>query len=71
MIATSSEVGNPNSDLIDGYWQVAIKFQVPPSCEIPILITSLVSRLGVKPDKNGIGSDMILRAWDRLLGLAF
>ncbi|KAL0398819.1 UNVERIFIED_CONTAM: Cell division cycle protein 48AF [Sesamum radiatum] len=46
--------------------KVTIKFQVPPSCEIPLLITSLVSRLGVKAEDNGIGSEMILRAWDRL-----
>ncbi|KAL2244972.1 UNVERIFIED_CONTAM: Cell division cycle protein 48 [Sesamum indicum] len=45
--------------------KVTIKFQVPPSCEIPLLITNLVSRLGVKAEDNGIGSDMTLRAWDR------
>ncbi|KAL0364065.1 UNVERIFIED_CONTAM: Cell division cycle protein 48AF [Sesamum angustifolium] len=44
--------------------KVTIKFQVPPSCEIPLLITSLVSLLGVKAEDNGIGSEMILRAWD-------
>ncbi|KAI3456506.1 hypothetical protein Pfo_013169 [Paulownia fortunei] len=44
--------------------KVTIKFQVPPSCEIPLLITNLVSRLGVKAEDNGIGSDMMLRAWD-------
>ncbi|KAK4439391.1 Cell division cycle protein 48AF [Sesamum alatum] len=44
--------------------KVTIKFQVPPSCEIPLLIANLVSRLGVKAEDNGIGSDMILRAWD-------
>ncbi|KAK6149714.1 hypothetical protein DH2020_017239 [Rehmannia glutinosa] len=44
--------------------KVTIRFQVPPSCEIPLLITNLVSRLGVKTEDNSIGSDMILRAWD-------
>ncbi|KAL9146730.1 hypothetical protein ABFS82_13G129600 [Erythranthe guttata] len=44
--------------------KVTIKFQVPQSCEIPLLIANLVSRLGVKPDNNGVGSDMTLRAWD-------
>ncbi|KAL6567524.1 hypothetical protein OROGR_001192 [Orobanche gracilis] len=44
--------------------KVTIRFQVPPSCEIPLLITNLVSRLGVKAEDNSIGSDMILRAWD-------
>ncbi|XP_019171701.1 PREDICTED: cell division control protein 48 isoform X2 [Ipomoea nil] len=44
--------------------KVAIKFQVPPTCEIPVLITKLVSRLGLKLEDNGSGSDMILRAWD-------
>ncbi|CAI9787860.1 unnamed protein product [Fraxinus pennsylvanica] len=44
--------------------KVTIKFQVPSACEIPLLITNLVSRLGVKVEDNGTGSDMILRAWD-------
>ncbi|XP_057764967.1 uncharacterized protein LOC130985834 [Salvia miltiorrhiza] len=44
--------------------KLAIKFQVPPSAEIPFLIATLVSRLGVKDKDNGAGSDMILRAWD-------
>ncbi|CAA0817960.1 P-loop containing nucleoside triphosphate hydrolases superfamily protein [Striga hermonthica] len=44
--------------------KVTIKFVVPPSCEIPLLITNLVSRLGVKAEDNGVGSDMALRAWD-------
>ncbi|KAL3627428.1 hypothetical protein CASFOL_028791 [Castilleja foliolosa] len=44
--------------------KVSIRFQVPPSCEIPLLITNIVSRLGVKAGDNCIESDMILRAWD-------
>ncbi|KAL2483940.1 P-loop containing nucleoside triphosphate hydrolase superfamily protein [Forsythia ovata] len=44
--------------------KVTIKFQVPSACEIPLLIANLVSRLGVKVEDNGTGSDMILRAWD-------
>ncbi|GFP85070.1 cell division cycle protein 48 homolog mj1156 [Phtheirospermum japonicum] len=44
--------------------KVTIRFQVPPSCEIPLLITNIVSRLGVKSEDNSIESDMILRAWD-------
>lgn len=51
--------------------QVAIKFQVPPTCEIPVLITKLVSRLGVKLEDNGSGSDMTLRAWDRFIKALF
>ncbi|XP_073144654.1 uncharacterized protein [Henckelia pumila] len=39
------------------------RFQVPPSCEIPLLISNLVSRLGVKAS-GGVGSDMILQTWD-------
>lgn len=49
---------------------MTIKFQVPPSAEIPFLIANLVSRLGVKAEDNGVGSEMILRACDRLLGVA-
>ncbi|KAL8469064.1 hypothetical protein ACS0TY_032052 [Phlomoides rotata] len=44
--------------------KVTIKFQVPPSSEIPFLIANLVSRLGVRAADGGVGSDMTLRAWD-------
>ncbi|VFQ88925.1 unnamed protein product [Cuscuta campestris] len=44
--------------------KVAIKFQVPQTCEIPVLLSKLVSRLGVKLEDNGSGSDMTLRAWE-------
>ncbi|KAL8119458.1 uncharacterized protein LOC141724465 [Apium graveolens] len=44
--------------------KVTIKFQVPPTCEIPHLISNLVSQLGVKVDTSTTGSDMTVRAWD-------
>ncbi|XP_060175758.1 uncharacterized protein LOC132606325 isoform X3 [Lycium barbarum] len=44
--------------------KVTIKFQVPPTCEIPLLIASLVSRLGVKLEDPSAASNMMLRAWD-------
>ncbi|KAL1809143.1 hypothetical protein ACET3Z_026133 [Daucus carota] len=44
--------------------KVTIKFQVPPTCEIPQLISNLVSLLGVKVDSSTTGSDMTVRAWD-------
>lgn len=44
--------------------KVTIKFQIPPSCEMALLISNLVSQLGVKVDKSSAGSDMMLRAWD-------
>ncbi|OMO64795.1 hypothetical protein COLO4_31833 [Corchorus olitorius] len=44
--------------------KVAIKFQIPPSCEIAQLIANLVSNLGLKVEEHGGGSDMLLRAWD-------
>eukprot|EP01018_Ginkgo_biloba_P002670 Gb_29440 [translate_table: standard] len=44
--------------------QVAIRFQVPPSCDISHLIIDLISHLGLKTDESGGGSEMILRAWD-------
>lgn len=46
--------------------KVTIKFQVPPACEFPQLIANLVSQLGLKVEEHGAGSDMSLRAWDRL-----
>ncbi|KAA8520142.1 hypothetical protein F0562_014398 [Nyssa sinensis] len=44
--------------------KVTIKFQIPPTCEVPLLIANLVSRLGLKVEEHGAGSDMTLRAWD-------
>lgn len=44
--------------------KVAIKFQIPAACEIPVLIAKLVSHLGVKVDAGGSGANMVLRAWD-------
>lgn len=49
---------------MDVLLQVTIKFQIPPSCEMALLISKLVSQLGDKIDKSA-GSDMTLRAWDR------
>ncbi|XP_059662905.1 uncharacterized protein LOC132308725 [Cornus florida] len=48
--------------------KVTIKFQIPPTCEIPLLVANLVSRLGLKVEERGTGSDMILRAWDSAVG---
>lgn len=44
--------------------KVTIKFQIPPTCEIPLIIADLVSRLGAKVDDDASGSDMMLRAWN-------
>ncbi|KAK3036973.1 hypothetical protein RJ639_030938 [Escallonia herrerae] len=44
--------------------KITVKFQVPPTCEIPLLVANLVERLGVKLEERGGGSDMTLRAWD-------
>ncbi|OMO76894.1 hypothetical protein CCACVL1_15353 [Corchorus capsularis] len=44
--------------------KVAIKFQIPPSCEIAQLIANLVSNLGLKIEEHGGGANMLLRAWD-------
>ncbi|GAA0171501.1 protease [Lithospermum erythrorhizon] len=43
--------------------KVTIRFQIPPGCEIPRIISNLVSHLGLA-DNHGAGSNMILRAWD-------
>lgn len=56
---------------MDVMLQVTIKFQIPPTCEIALLIANLVSRLGVKIEERGTGSDMTLRAWDRLVSRIF
>jgi hypothetical protein len=57
-----------STDLTEVYvaLQVTIKFQIPPACEISQLIANLVSHLGLKVEERGGGSDMLLRAWDRL-----
>ncbi|XP_057513919.1 uncharacterized protein LOC130795729 isoform X1 [Actinidia eriantha] len=44
--------------------KITIKFQVPPTCEIPLLIANIVSSLGRKGEDRGAGADMRLRAWD-------
>ncbi|KAI8525053.1 hypothetical protein RHMOL_Rhmol13G0198200 [Rhododendron molle] len=44
--------------------KITIKFQIPLNCEIPLLIATLVSSLGLKVEDHGAGSDMVLRAWD-------
>ncbi|XAR65693.1 Adenosinetriphosphatase [Bertholletia excelsa] len=44
--------------------KITIKFQVPPNCEIPLLLANIVSNLGLKVEDRGAGSDMVLRAWD-------
>ncbi|KAJ8550192.1 hypothetical protein K7X08_033899 [Anisodus acutangulus] len=44
--------------------KVTIKFEVPPTCEIPLIIASLVSRLGVKLEDPTAASNMMLRAWE-------
>lgn len=48
-------------------WQVTIKFQIPPTCDIPLIIADLVLRLGAKIDDGASNSDMILQAWNRFL----
>ncbi|GJR33407.1 katanin p60 ATPase-containing subunit A1 isoform X1 [Tanacetum coccineum] len=44
--------------------KVTIKFQIPPTCEIALLISNIVANLGVKVEERATGSDMALRAWD-------
>uniref|UniRef100_A0A7N0UCV2 AAA+ ATPase domain-containing protein n=1 Tax=Kalanchoe fedtschenkoi TaxID=63787 RepID=A0A7N0UCV2_KALFE len=44
--------------------KVTIKFQIPPTCDIPRLISNLVSNLGIKVEERGGAADMRLRAWD-------
>lgn len=44
--------------------KVTIKFQIPPTCEIALLISNIVANLGVKVEEGATGSDMTLRAWD-------
>ncbi|KAD7117977.1 hypothetical protein R6Q59_005005 [Mikania micrantha] len=44
--------------------KVTIKFQIPPTCEIALLISNIVAHLGVKVEERATGSDMNLRAWD-------
>ncbi|KAL4563000.1 hypothetical protein LXL04_027031 [Taraxacum kok-saghyz] len=44
--------------------KITIKFQIPPTCEISLLISNIVANLGVKVEERATGSDMNLRAWD-------
>ncbi|GKE41503.1 hypothetical protein Tco_1468787, partial [Tanacetum coccineum] len=40
------------------------KFQIPPTCEIALLISNIVINLEVKVEERATFSDMALRAWD-------
>ncbi|GKD70294.1 hypothetical protein Tco_1324384 [Tanacetum coccineum] len=44
--------------------KVTIKFQIPPTYEIALLISNIVANLGVKVEERATGLDMALRAWD-------
>ncbi|XP_078438184.1 P-loop containing nucleoside triphosphate hydrolases superfamily protein isoform X1 [Wolffia australiana] len=44
--------------------KITVKFRIPPSCEASHLIVDLVSHLGLKAEKHGGGSEMLVRAWD-------
>ncbi|XP_020573106.1 ATPase family gene 2 protein [Phalaenopsis equestris] len=44
--------------------KVALKFKVPPSCDVSRLIVDIVSLLGQKAERQGGGSEMLLHAWD-------
>ncbi|KAJ0965478.1 hypothetical protein J5N97_026616 [Dioscorea zingiberensis] len=44
--------------------KVTVKFKVPPTCELSLLIATLVSRLGLKAEGVGGGSEMLMRAWN-------
>ncbi|XP_057983742.1 uncharacterized protein LOC131168385 [Malania oleifera] len=44
--------------------KVTIKFEIPPTCEVPHLIANLVSHFGLKHEEHGAGSEMVLCSWD-------
>jgi hypothetical protein len=44
---------------------VVVKFNVPSTCNISHLIVDLVTHIGLEAEFAG-GSEMLLRAWDRL-----
>ncbi|KAM0943179.1 putative AAA+ ATPase domain, ATPase, AAA-type, core [Dioscorea sansibarensis] len=44
--------------------KVTVKFKVPPTCDLSLLIANLVSHLGLKPEGVGGGSEMLMRAWN-------
>jgi hypothetical protein len=45
---------------------VVVKFNVPSTCSLSDLIVDLVTHIGLEAEQGGGGSEMLLRAWNRL-----
>ena len=45
---------------------MVVKFNVPSTCNISRLIVDLVTHIGLEAEQCVGGSEILLRAWDRL-----
>ena len=50
--------------------QVVVKFDMPSTCNISHLIVDLVTHIGLEAEQHGGGSEVLVRAWDRLANKA-
>jgi hypothetical protein len=46
--------------------QVVVKFNMPSNCNVSHLIVDLVTHIGLEAEQHGGGSEVLVRAWDRL-----
>ena len=46
--------------------QVVVKFNMPSTCNVSHLIVDLVTHIGLEAEQLGGGSEVLVRAWDRL-----
>ena len=64
----------PYHDYIFLIWfvseQVVVKFDMPSTCNISHLIVDLVTHIGLEAEQHGGGSEVLVRAWDRLANKA-
>jgi hypothetical protein len=50
--------------------QVVVKFDMPSTCNVSHLIVDLVTHIGLEAEQHGGGSEVLVRAWDRLANKA-
>jgi hypothetical protein len=45
---------------------VVVKFNMPSACNVSHLIVDLVTHIGLEAEQLGGGSEVLVRAWERL-----
>jgi len=60
----------PQFDVAVKGQKVVVKFDMPSTCNISHLIVDLVTHIGLEAEQHGGGSEVLVRAWDRLANKA-